>query len=265
MGGFNPLDIVAPGLDAVAGVINAKQARDAFKNRYQDTVRDMKKAGLNPALAYGQGGGNPQTHDIPELGSSVTKAVGTAASAAQANANMELTKAQTKLLNRQADALALKPTLENQLIGADVTQRGTETQLTKEDIKLRQGQQGLTGAQTAVEQKRLDQMDVAIQGAQLDQAWTRATWEDRFLILAKQLEKAGLEVTQTSLQNAALRAGLPKQELLGNAATGAQQLLETLANPSGPDGGRTMSEIFHDAWNKYLHQRNQQMHPRGAK
>lgn len=32
-----------------------------FANRYQTTVKDMKAAGLNPMLAYSQGGGSPPT------------------------------------------------------------------------------------------------------------------------------------------------------------------------------------------------------------
>jgi len=34
---------------------------DSFASRYQTTVKDMQKAGLNPMLAYSQGGGSPPT------------------------------------------------------------------------------------------------------------------------------------------------------------------------------------------------------------
>ncbi|WNK12980.1 MAG: DNA pilot protein [Microvirus sp.] len=253
--GFNPLDIIAPGLDAVSGVINAKQARDAFKSRYQDTVKDMKKAGLNPALAYGQGGGNPTTHDIPELGRSLTGAVGTAASAGQAKANMELTQAQTKLLNAQSADLALKPGLENTLLSEDINKRRQDVGLTKADISLRAQQQGLVGAQTAVEQKRLDQMDLAISQATLDQAWQTSTWQTRLDLLAKELTKAGVDITTGNLTNAALRAGLPKKELEGAAATGAQTFIK-----KARDAFRTPEDIgqgIQDDINRIVHWWNQ--------
>lgn len=36
---------------------NRQFQRRMYKHRYQYTVEDMRKAGLNPALAYQQGGG----------------------------------------------------------------------------------------------------------------------------------------------------------------------------------------------------------------
>lgn len=41
-----------------------------FATRYQTTVEDMKKAGLNPMLAYGQGGGNAPTSSAASAGES---------------------------------------------------------------------------------------------------------------------------------------------------------------------------------------------------
>ncbi|WNK13049.1 MAG: DNA pilot protein [Microvirus sp.] len=251
--GFDPLDIITPGLDAISGIINAKQARDAFKSRYQDTVRDMKKAGLNPALAYGQGGGNPQTHDIPDLGKSVAGAVGTAASAGQAAANMELTKAQTKLLNAQSQALAVKPTLENQLLGQDINLRGQDVNLRQKDVELRGAQVTQTGVQTAAEAKRIDQMDTAIAASKQDQAWIAASWDTRIGILAAQLQKAGLEVTEQTLKNAVLRAELPKAQIIGGAATGAKKVLNDLVNGPGENYTQEASGAMKDIFNRINH------------
>lgn len=119
MGIVDAIPIIGPALDAAAGVASAHQARSAFTHRYQDTVADMRKAGLNPALAYGQGGGNPQTSDLPDVGSSLTRAAQSTASAKQAEAERKKTEAETKLLNAQAGSLELQPGLINERIRSE--------------------------------------------------------------------------------------------------------------------------------------------------
>jgi hypothetical protein len=119
MGLLDSIPIIGPALDALTGVTSAFNARSAFKHRYQDTVKDMKAAGLNPALAYGQGGGNPQTTDLPQVGESLTRAAGTAASAKQASNQAELTKAQTDLLRAQTQDIVRQTQLRTEMMGSE--------------------------------------------------------------------------------------------------------------------------------------------------
>lgn len=70
-----------------ANQFNAQQ----FATRYQTTVKDLEAAGLNPMLAYGQGGGSPptavpiamQTNPYQRAGEYAQKAVGAANTAVQ--------------------------------------------------------------------------------------------------------------------------------------------------------------------------------------
>lgn len=102
--------IIGGGVNLVGDLFNQSNARSAFQHRYQDTVKDMRKAGLNPALAYGQGGGNPQTAPIGDIGSEISGAVAnskqTKINREQADANIGYTRAQTSLLNAQAQDIA---------------------------------------------------------------------------------------------------------------------------------------------------------------
>nr|QJB18814.1 MAG: DNA pilot protein [Microvirus sp.] len=126
------VSLVGTGMDALVGANNARAARKAFEHRYQNTVVDMKKAGLNPALAYGQGGGSPQTHDQPLPGEQLSNAVGKYASARQASANQQLTMAQTNLLKAQTKELSQAPGLANELTRGDIMLRGEQTTATGE-------------------------------------------------------------------------------------------------------------------------------------
>lgn len=112
---------IVAGANLLGGLFSQSSARGAYQHRYQDTVRDMRKAGLNPALAYGQNpGGGAQTHDFGDIGSQVT-------SAAQAAANAAKTNAETHLLKGQTAELLQRARLMNAYIGSGIEQRKSAT------------------------------------------------------------------------------------------------------------------------------------------
>lgn len=87
---------------AAASAASAKQR--AWEERmsntaYQRAVKDMRAAGLNPALAYSQGGASTPSAgiaDVPKnLLGGVSKGIATALNVRQAQADVELTREQT--------------------------------------------------------------------------------------------------------------------------------------------------------------------------
>lgn len=181
--------------DAITGNSNAQQARDAFKSRYQDTVRDMKKAGLNPALAYGQGGGNPTTHDRPLPGEQIVKAGQGISSAAQARANADLTDAQAKLLKMQTLDLADQVRLRN-------AQIATET--------------ATSGAQGGLAMAQQTKVNEEIRSLQLDNQFKKATFEDRVRMLARQLVAQGITNQTAGIEQYLRSLDVPEAEALAN-------------------------------------------------
>lgn len=117
--GVSGSSLVAPIASAFSGLFNnssaAQRQEDAqsfsaqqFANRYQTTVEDMKKAGLNPMLAYSQGGGNAPTSSaassagMPDVGSSYTAAKMASAQMANIEADTQNKKEQAALIRAQA-------------------------------------------------------------------------------------------------------------------------------------------------------------------
>lgn len=201
MGLLDFIPVVGPALDALSGVASAHAARNAFQSRYQDTVADIRKAGLNPALAYGQGGGNPQTVPLPDVGSSLERGVQTAASAKQAKAqaenlqaSAENTKAQTGLLQAQSADLVDQIRLRNSNTAADTA------------LKIKQGD---------TEKERPAQIRAAVQGAQQDIQWNSTSWETRMDILKNEAKKLGLDITGQEINNEL--EGLKKPEAQAGA------------------------------------------------
>lgn len=105
--------LISVGSDLLSGWMNnsaalerQREAQDfsanQFAKRYQTTVNDLQAAGLNPMLAYTQGGGNPPSSaaasspGYPELGTTYLQSKMNSAQVAQVNA-------QTNLINQQAN------------------------------------------------------------------------------------------------------------------------------------------------------------------
>lgn len=96
--------------DLLGGSLSAKRSKKmarevmAFQERmsntaYQRTMEDMRKAGLNPILAYRQGGASSPTGQmaqVPDLSGMGSRAVSSARAAG-------LMKSEVKLRNQQAD------------------------------------------------------------------------------------------------------------------------------------------------------------------
>lgn len=96
--------LIGTGVNLIGGLFSQSSARSAYGHRYQDTVKDMRKAGLNPALAYGQNpGGGAQTADFGQLGSQAADIYRGSSSATQAKQQSEYVQAQTDLLKAQAE------------------------------------------------------------------------------------------------------------------------------------------------------------------
>lgn len=135
---FSFTDLIAPIGDLLGGALGASTAasrqEDAqafsaqqFASRYQTTVKDMQAAGLNPMLAYSQGGGNSPTSaaagasSFGSPGSSFTQAK--LASAQEANIHADTVNKQAQAENIRADTL-LKVAQEG-LTGASADQTRT--------------------------------------------------------------------------------------------------------------------------------------------
>jgi len=110
--------LIAAGGSLLSGLLNERGAaarqEDAqgfsaqqFATRYQTTVKDMQAAGLNPMLAYSQGGGNAPTSSAasaagyPDVGAVMNQARMNSAQIANIDADTENKKAQAALIEAQ--------------------------------------------------------------------------------------------------------------------------------------------------------------------
>jgi hypothetical protein len=108
--------LISAGMSAVGGLMSnasnrqsASQAQDfsasQFATRYQTTVKDMMAAGLNPMLAYSQGGGSPPT-GVPYQAQNPFQGVGSAYQAGMSGDVSEYLAPSQQRLNVKQGSLA---------------------------------------------------------------------------------------------------------------------------------------------------------------
>jgi hypothetical protein len=148
-------DVVAPLIGGAAGLIGGTQANNAnwdiaqannnwsaqqFATRYQTTVKDLQAAGLNPMLAYGQGGGTPPSaQSVParqNLGSEIMSGASNAIQAKNAATTNALLRAQINKTDEEADNIASQ-TVNNRDTNPNIKQQLNNLLAENEYIRMR--------------------------------------------------------------------------------------------------------------------------------
>jgi len=205
---------------------------------YQRAMADMKAAGLNPILAYQQGGANasaggmasgasgmgapsPQTQQNPsaEFARGMGRAASSALDAATSVANLKNIASNNEVLTEQANKIRA----ETKLTDVNAIKSAAETDLTREDIKNRPVLQELLKGQTTAAQAAAT-ASTAAAGVHREESDRKHTGGD---------------------------------SIIGNNVVSILRLFRTALNapatPTAPPvGGRGPDNSFPNLWRKYI-------------
>lgn len=102
----------------------AGKAKNLYQRRYQITMRDMRRAGLNPILAYQGIGGQPPNVAQAQVPNYLQGVVASAVGAGRAKGEIDLLKSQDEKASAEAGAAQSRDMLNVELI--NLTRRQTE-------------------------------------------------------------------------------------------------------------------------------------------
>jgi hypothetical protein len=126
-----------------------------FANRYQTTVKDMEAAGLNPMLAYSQGGGSPPTGQQAQMQDTVTPGVESFNRTRSTAAQNAVQDAQTA--NIKADTRNKEATTAN--IEADTEVKLAQSPNVRADTLLKNAQEDLAGVTANVGRANINYLE----------------------------------------------------------------------------------------------------------
>lgn len=139
--------LVAAGISAAGSYASAKQGADAssrnYRTRYQMTVKDLEKAGLNPMLAVSHGAPVPAQPNIPDYGESVK----TGLSAYTAKQQNKVLQEQERLMRAQGN----KEIAQGELADAQTKQINETLPFAAKDAAAR-----VASLETSVDRMRLE-------------------------------------------------------------------------------------------------------------
>lgn len=174
------------------------------RTQYQTTVQDLQAAGLNPMLAYQQGGaGTPSgaqasMSSLPQIGNKAAAALTAGAAAAQI-ANIQAQTRNTDANTEVATATAKKVEAETNLTANSATNVTQQTENLKEQIAQIRANVNLQQQQATTEQQRRVLM----------------SYESQLKQLQAEVEKEKIPLTKAQTTLTQVNAQLAKYDLAG--------------------------------------------------
>jgi hypothetical protein len=205
--------VIGAGIGAAASLFGGKSQNDAnarmaqqqmdFQERmratqYQTTVADLKAAGLNPMLAYTQGGAGTPVGATAQMGNPLGEAGTSAREAAMALANYQQLTTQNKLTQEQANQSAASANLLDQQA---ITEMDRQDQIRTETQRERKKMPGYSKYEEQ-QNAQINQLNSSARQAKANSAFIEATQPEAEAIGRTYRNNPNLKTTEAYIRQA---------------------------------------------------------------
>jgi hypothetical protein len=158
---------LAGGVMANASSVQSAREQMAFQERmratqYQTAVKDLQQAGLNPMLAYSQGGAGVPSGAMANIKDAIGPAVSSAVQAYQANAAIKNTEADTENKNESTNLIksnVASTNMDTELKEANSILANAQTAKVRAEMEESLGRKDLNSTQRQKLQQEIDNID----------------------------------------------------------------------------------------------------------